>query len=336
MPSTSETEESKPIDKSSNVKRTINIASLILLILSVASFFGQYSQICEICSHLIFFYAICQATLFVSAWGLRTGAFPIVATIGLCLNIPKLTPFYEPPLPSGPPSAEHVRILSFNCEGQKNKSYSVIHDLAITQQADIVCFSEITEDWADNIKAKFSEYPHQNLFPKYGGIGIISKLPLIKSEVRLSTFRNRPRILSTIRKNDGTELTILTVRPNIPLNEEAFKGRNLDFQYYVQDLALLKKAKVIIGDLNCTPWSHYYSNLCNQTEMVGCSNGKGPVNTWSPGGLLMPMLPIDQCLVSQDLLCSKFQALQSAGSDHRPILVEIVKNPYDFSDQTSY
>lgn len=325
----------KPTGRNITARRVLNAGSTILLVLTIASFFGQYSQLCEICSHFVFFLTIGQALFLVVTWISRVGAIPIIATIGLCLNIPKLTPLYNHSDLPVPPSAERVRIMSFNCEGQKNKHYEDIHNIAKVQKADIVCFSEITEDWADSIKISFSEYPHQNLFPRYGGIGIVSKLPIASSEVRLSTFRNRPRLLATVKRKDGTELTILTVRPNIPLNKDAFDGRNLDYQLYVDDLASIRKAKVLIGDLNCTPWSYYYSKLCNESGLAGCTNGKGPVNTWSPAGLLVPMLPIDQCLLSPDLLSTEFQSQKSAGSDHRPIFVEIVKSHYDFSDKTA-
>lgn len=311
------------------------LTSSILLLFSLAAFFGQFSQLFELCSHFIFFYAIFQSTILVASLVRKVKIASPLAAIGLALNIPKLTPMYNGFDLPVPPNVERVRIISFNCEGKNNKKYDEIHDIAVAKRADIVCFSEITEDWAEHIKSNFSEYPHQNLFPKYGGIGMISKLPFVQSQVRLSTFRNRPRLLSTVRKKDGSELTILTVRPNIPLNEEAFKGRNLDYQYYAQDLATYKKAKVLIGDLNCTPWSYYFSKLCTEAGLVACSNGKGPVNTWSPGGFLLPMLPIDQCLFSQDLMSTEFQTQKSAGSDHRPILVEIVKNPYDFREQVS-
>lgn len=181
-----------------------------------------------------------------------------------------------------------------------------------------------------NIKVKFKDYPFQNLFPNYGGIGMVSKLPFADTQVRLSTFRNRPRMLSTIILKNGRRLSLLTVRPTIPLNKEAFDGRNLDFELYAKDLATIKSSKVLIGDLNCTPWSYYYSKLCAEAGLVGCNSGKGPANTWSQGGMLLPLLPIDQCLTSDDLATTEFKVEGPAGSDHRPILVEIIKNPYDY------
>lgn len=258
--------------------------------------------------------------------------FPIAA-IGLCLNIPKLTPFYSHFDLPVPPSTERVRILAFNCEGEKNHNYDAICKIAKEERADIVCFSEINDAWVKKIKEKFEDFPYQTLFPKYGGIGMVSKLPFERSEIRLSTFRNRPRMLSTVTTKSGQRITVLTVRPNIPLNEPAYSGRNLDFELYAKDLQPISTAKVLIGDLNCTPWSYYYTTLCADIELKGCTNGKGPANTWSPGGLLCPLLPLDQCLISEELAATEFKVEVPAGSDHRPILVELIKNPYNFTQQ---
>lgn len=130
------------------------IFSSILLLLSLASFFGQYSQLFELCSHFIFFYAIFQSAILVASLVRKIKiAFPLAA-IGLALNIPKLTPMYDHFDLPVPPAVERVRILSFNCEGKNNHNYETISQIAKEEKADIVCFSEINDAWVEKYKGQ--------------------------------------------------------------------------------------------------------------------------------------------------------------------------------------
>ncbi len=85
--------------------------------------------------------------------------------------------------------------LAFNCEGKKNRHPEEIYKIARQESADVVCFSEINDFWVQRISASFNEYPYKALFPHYGGIGLVSKLPVKDSKILLNPFRNRPRIL---------------------------------------------------------------------------------------------------------------------------------------------
>jgi endonuclease/exonuclease/phosphatase (EEP) superfamily protein YafD len=250
-------------------------------------------------------------------------AVSAIAAAALCLTTLRISPEYAQINHTPPSDAESIRILAFNCEGKKNRRPEEIYKIAIRESADVVCFSEINDFWVQRIDATFKEYPYKALFSNYGGIGLVSKLPIRDSKILLNQFRNRPRVLGLLSLKNGRTLSVLSVHPTIPLNAPAFEGRNQDFAFYVKDLAGLPAPKVIIGDFNCTPWSYYFKKLCADTGLVDAAIGFGPQLTWSHGGWFIPVMPIDLCLVSPEMVVSKVKTEDAAGSDHRPLLVEV-------------
>ncbi|MBU6455599.1 MAG: hypothetical protein KGS72_27760, partial [Cyanobacteria bacterium REEB67] len=141
------------------------------------------------------------------------------------------------------------------------------------------------------------------------------------SEVLLSDSGKKARVFSVVRMTDGNPLMVMTVHPGIPLNGKAFVSRNSDLQIYVKDLQTFNGPKIIAGDFNCTPWSYYFQKLLNDGRLVDSEHGFGPQASWSIFGFFMPLLPIDHCLVSREIVVTDRKIEKNAGSDHRPLLV---------------
>jgi endonuclease/exonuclease/phosphatase (EEP) superfamily protein YafD len=101
--------------------------------------------------------------------------------------------------------------------------------------------------------------------------------------------------------------------------------------------AILLKAKawadaqtdphLIIGDLNTTPWSHAFTSLTGDGELISTQAGFGNQGTW-PTHLPMPwLLPIDHCVVSREWVCVGREIGPETGSDHLPLLVSLALVP---------
>jgi endonuclease/exonuclease/phosphatase (EEP) superfamily protein YafD len=82
--------------------------------------------------------------------------------------------------------------------------------------------------------------------------------------------------------------------------------------------------KICVGDLNITPWSPYYRSFVERTKLVNVRNGFGLLPSW-PTFLFFKclMLPLDHCLVSDDIRVADAQTGEPIGSDHLPLIVEI-------------
>ena len=82
--------------------------------------------------------------------------------------------------------------------------------------------------------------------------------------------------------------------------------------------------KICVGDLNITPWSPYYRSFVERTKLVNARNGFGLLPSW-PTFLFFKclMLPLDHCLVSDDIRVADARTGEPIGSDHLPLIVEI-------------
>jgi endonuclease/exonuclease/phosphatase (EEP) superfamily protein YafD len=86
----------------------------------------------------------------------------------------------------------------------------------------------------------------------------------------------------------------------------------------------LPAPKICVGDLNITPWSPYYRDFVERTNLADVGKGFGILPSW-PTFLLFKwlMLPLDHCLVSDDIRVADVKTGESNGSDHLPLIVEL-------------
>jgi endonuclease/exonuclease/phosphatase (EEP) superfamily protein YafD len=81
---------------------------------------------------------------------------------------------------------------------------------------------------------------------------------------------------------------------------------------------------VIIGDFNATQHSLVYKQLKNgglRSAHDDC--GRGYATTWPNGHWPLPPIRIDQAFISPDVTCLKIVEGQGAGSDHKPLILDI-------------
>ena len=121
--------------------------------------------------------------------------------------------------------------------------------------------------------------------------------------------------------------------PLPPISQRNFRTRNEAYSRIEEAINRLSGSAVLIGDLNTTIWSPCYQKLVDETGLVNTRKGFGILPTWPTSnndfglpGLAARLLaiPIDHCLVSPELQIVQTRALSSVGSDHRPIVVDLL------------
>jgi endonuclease/exonuclease/phosphatase (EEP) superfamily protein YafD len=79
---------------------------------------------------------------------------------------------------------------------------------------------------------------------------------------------------------------------------------------------------LIAGDLNTTSWSPAWKRLTEPAGLADTRQGHGPQSTW-PGFSKLFYVPLDHVLV-RDLGVTGRRVLPDIGSDHRPVVVDLV------------
>lgn len=232
---------------------------------------------------------------------------------------------------------EKITLLHCNLWGGRNRDRVSFLALVEKEKPDLVAVCEVEKKWHGLLSASLKPaYPYCITFPHIGGVELYSRYPL-DGEVRLAERGHRPRIFANVRV--GRQLVSLVVaHPPTPVGEATrLKSRNREFEIYAGECCKSRNEGLpylVIGDLNCTPWSPYFRKLLADGALKDSGAGQGLAPTWPNTAALtyglLPgnfgtgaVLPIDHCLVSRDLTVLERRVLSPVGSDHLPILVKL-------------
>ena len=79
---------------------------------------------------------------------------------------------------------------------------------------------------------------------------------------------------------------------------------------------------VVLGDLNVTPWSHYFRTFARDAQLRDGGKGFGLQISWPT--YFPPLgIPIDHCLVSPQVDVHDRRTGPAIGSDHYPVIIDL-------------
>lgn len=307
------------------LKNALRVLAVLLCVASIGGYFGNYGQVFELASHFRLVYALgflgCGAAFVVlRLWK----ALTLTMAIFLLTDAIPLLQMYSPSTPANLELASNtVTLFHANLWGGINKNYAATVDLLKTRNPDLICLSEVTPAWGRQLKAALSsEYPHHIVEDRFGGVALFSKYPITSSKLEYfdAGTRIRPRIMAKLKVRDS-ELTCLVVHTLVPLGKW-YKQRNGEFEVIADELNSISGNKILVGDLNCSPWSSYFQGLLSKAQMFDSERGFGPQASW-PTLAKVPFIPIDHCLVGPSVQAVARQVGPNIGSDHLPFQVTL-------------
>ncbi|HEY9677131.1 MAG TPA: endonuclease/exonuclease/phosphatase family protein [Drouetiella sp.] len=221
-----------------------------------------------------------------------------------------------------------VRILQANLWGGKNRNFDGVTENVERFSPDVFVVSENTKMWSQYFERHLPDYKYKIVENLHGGIAVYSKLPLENAHVRYFGEKMRPRV-ETVVKCNGNKFFLIAAHPMIP---KMMKMRNDEFKELAASAAQSDIPVILAGDLNCSPWSYYFSKLLDDGRLHDSERGFGIHGSW-PAFVLkniayMPCIPIDHFLVSDGVTVLSRELGDRDGSDHLPVFmeVEIAKN----------
>jgi len=82
----------------------------------------------------------------------------------------------------------------------------------------------------------------------------------------------------------------------------------------------------LIGDLNISPYSPLFADFMQSAQLRSALQGFGPSYTW-PAFAPVLGIPIDHVLVSNDVDIAGYFRAPNIGSDHFPLMVDMIRRP---------
>lgn len=295
---------------------------------SVLGYLGQFHQVLELANHFRLQYWLGALLGLIGLAVLKQWRWSLVAAVLLVLNSLHLVPWYFPASNAGQNTGQRLKVLQSNVKYSSTQYDKVLAYIA-EEAPDIVTLQEVDRNWMNNLTALQTTYPYFQFEAEATGSGIalyskIKPEKLTRNNLGLSW---RPGIQIDFKLGE-TLVHLVTIHPPTPTEPPNFRARNQQFAAVAQHLVSLPAPKILIGDLNDTVWSTYHQQLLAQTQMVNARQGFGLLPSWPSWLRLSPlMIPIDQCLVSPEIAVAHIKAGKNVGSDHLPLVVELVLPP---------
>jgi len=289
---------------------------------SLAGFLGDHWWVFDLASHFRVQCVIGLGALALAlAWGRQWRAFAVVG-VALVINLALVLPYYlarKDAVPSGEPT---VRLLLTNVN-TANEQFAKVRDYVRAAQPDLVVVEEMDERWRAALAGLEETYPHRLGQTREDNFGIMlfSKLPLLEPAVVNLGALDTPSIRAQFRLA-GQTISLIATHPVPPRGKWGVFYRNQQLDAVAAALRAVPGPKILIGDLNMSPWSPRFRHLTKTAGLRDSALGWGVRPTWPTMSVLL-RVPIDHCLVSPELAVVKHEAGPDLGSDHFPVLVTL-------------
>lgn len=292
----------------------LNLTLAMLLLFSIAGYFGQYSSILDLFSHFKFYYLLLSVIVFLVILPLGSKGWIITGIVVISLNLYELYPSFIRVHPSRPYSRT-IKILHANVSSH-NQYFDQLLELIERENPDIISLQEINIDrWKTMDLLRDYPYSSTAIRKRKFGIALFSKIKLMDFAPKEWEEGKVPVILGKLKSQNNT-VEILATHLSRP---KYFKKRN---QQLLTISRLMEKTNsmIIVGDLNISRWSPIYKKFIGKLRLKNSADGFGLLATWPS---FFPILPIDHFLVSKNIHVINIKTGGRIGSDHIPLIVEL-------------
>lgn len=317
----------------------LTLLGCVFLICSLA----KWDTRAELFTHFMLQYAVASLTLTLLYPLLRADKTRclIAAFLFLAFSIPVLQAFWPGQVHRGD-RYEDITLLQFNVNysnpnmeklaGWINNYATIDRNVKSTvekTQPDIVVLQETGADLIAKLESLKQQYPYHLLSPKDGGAfgsAIYSKLPIIASK-RLHLPDNGWNEYSTLTLSTPTyhmHVQLTELHAVNPTGTRKARQRNHELEQIATILLQQNNMhKILVGDLNISPYSPWFRRLERQSGLSNAMRGVSLMPTWPSFMPFFMRIPIDQLLVSAPIEILSRTVEHDMDSDHLPVITRL-------------
>ncbi len=225
----------------------------------------------------------------------------------------------------GAGTVPQLRLFSANLHYDNPRIDSIATEIR-TAAADVVALTELSEENAAGLRRAGVLRAHRHAVVRSRGgafgIGLWSRLPLVRPQV--IAVAGVPVIRATVLLG-GRRLRLYVVHTVAPLGPDLDRWRE-QLAWLEQAVQHERDPVVVAGDLNATRWHRGLSRLLAEgLDDAHERRGRGWAATWPRDRWpLPPLLRLDHVLVSRQVGVRAVWEGAGNGSDHLPVLADLV------------
>ncbi|TKC09895.1 endonuclease [Pedobacter polaris] len=228
-----------------------------------------------------------------------------------------------------PAGDNNILLLIANVYQDNRKSQSYL-ELIKRCDPDVLLMVETNSWWQEQIDVIGNEYPHQLKVPLENTYGMIfySKLELREGSINFLVEEDIPSIQVDVKLRSGQWVRLYCLHPQPPVPQENPRSTERDREILmVAELAKDCELPVIVmGDLNDVAWSYTTELFGKVSGLLDPRRGRGFFNSFNAKYLFL-RFPLDHIFCSADFTLSGIKRMESCGSDHFPMCVNLQYDP---------
>jgi len=302
---------------------TLKLSLATCLVLTAATLLTAGARrhwMLDLCCHFHVQHTVAAFFPFTAMLLLRRWFLALFPTALLAYHLWVLSPVM-PTFTKPPPSAESVRAVMSNVltsNPHKEKLQSLIRET----NPGFFALVETDRRWVASLAALETAYPHRITAPRPDNFGMVlfSRYPIVSQKQLAAGALGLPLLVAEL-ETPGANLTVIVAHPLPPLNRRNMEERSAYLQQVEEEARNASGAVMVMGDLNITSESPYFTDLLAGGDLRDSRAGFGVQPSW-------PALPwpfrmcIDHVLVSPGVTIANRYLGDSIGSDHLPVVVE--------------
>ncbi len=291
-----------------------------IIVLSITGYLGQLNVFLDITSNFKIQYFILGLFLCIIFALTQQRIWLVVSLACVFINLIEIVPWYIPQ--GNVASGQSLRLLSLNVLAS-NRQYDQVIALVEQEKPAIAAFLEANVIWSEKLQVLAKSFPY-HISAKILEMELYSNIPLENYSIQ-RYGHNRGNLLAnlTIESKKVSLIISHTMQP-LMFDKDGFKWRNQHLEVgigrYVKHLTT---PVILMGDLNITLWSPYYKKAIHYSGLRNARAGFGLLPTF-PAGIPGFSIPIDHCLVSPDLSILNSKTGNYVGSDHLPVITDVI------------
>ena len=241
--------------------------------------------------------------------------------------LPYMRPYpNEVRLTPAPDDNDRVRILSSNVL-MTNRNADALIALVRQHQPDILVTLETDAWWQSQLDVLEGEYPHTIKCPLENtyGMHVYSRLPLKDAETQFLVQPDVPSMhaMAILRSGQPVRMHFLHPAPPSPTENDESTERDAELLVVAKSVVKVPGPVIVAGDLNDVGWSATTRLFRKISGLLDPRVGRGMFNTFHAGHWFIRW-PLDHLFHSRHFTLSFMRRLPNVGSDHFPVLVELV------------
>jgi len=223
-------------------------------------------------------------------------------------------------------ATERIRILTANVLTPNRNTQGLI-DLIREHRPDVFVTLETDMWWQERLDVLEDDYPFSMKCPldNLYGMHVYSRLPLEDSAIQFLVEDDIPSMHALVVLPSGRKVRMhfLHPAPPSPTEHDESTERDAELLVVAKSVAGLDTPVIVAGDLNDVAWSTTTRLFRKISGLLDPRVGRGMFNTFHADYWFLRW-PLDHLFHSRHFTLSFIRRLPSFGSDHFPVLVELV------------